>query len=94
MTDKPINDGGPAFPVPGFYADESPSMEYGNKSADGMSLRAWLTGQYGAALISAGETYSVRGETETSNHFRRVMVAQAIGLADVTIAALDTKATG
>ena len=84
----PLNDGGPAFPLPGFYSDDGPA-EYDILPAHGMSLRAYLTAHYGAALISGGDAYSVKGETETSDHFRKVMVDQAIQLADATIAALD-----
>ncbi len=54
---EPINDGGPAFPVPMFTreADGQPmsATEYG---LGGMSLRDWFAGQALAGLLASPET--------------------------------------
>ena len=42
-----INDGGPAFPVPGFLSpmETSEALAYDNKPQVGMTLRDWFAGQ-------------------------------------------------
>ena len=85
MTDKPINDGGPAYPSIGNVAHNSDWMD-----TPRMSLRAWLTARYGAAIITA--LYKVAMSTDTFDQFHKTMIEQAMALADDTIAALNSEA--
>ena len=52
-----INDGGPAFPMPGFLSmmeePQSVIQQYENKPQDGMTLRDWFAGMALPACFSA-----------------------------------------
>lgn len=48
MSTKPINDGGPAFPVPGVYSPDHGFLA----GVPGLSLRDWFAGQALAGLLA------------------------------------------
>lgn len=83
-----MNDGGPAFPH-GPLGDtmhgEDGRESHQFQAYPGMSLRAWLVGQYVKKLISA---------EFTSHETRKMLIKHALAFADDTIAALANEETG
>ena len=77
---KPINDGGPAFPIP---------TEYMTTEHQGMSLRDWFAAQ---ALIAMGGNYAPTGEiTGNSLLHAKTVATHCYSMADAMIAAREAK---
>lgn len=76
-------DGGPAFPRPAHFNNDI--ANYDNYAQEGMTLRAWLTGQAIAGICGDGHTFwdssQMQGNPEA-------IAQKAVEIADAALAVL------